>query len=96
MVLKKATIIDEIYRKHSDQGRENELQLFLGKIRRALKAVGDVYCDWFTLVPESWGEDGGKTMLDLLKEKGSFYYAEDGVMFDFQWDSHVYICIQTI
>jgi hypothetical protein len=80
----------EFLKTHTDQKRENEWKLFMQKVKYALKKIGDDYCDFLTLHPNH----DEKSMLDILKETGSFSYNCDGIAFDFEFDRIIYAWVK--
>lgn len=78
----------EYYKKHENKNRENEFNLFLKKIRYALNKMEGEDCA-LTIRPKT----DNREALQILKDEGSFYYECDGLVYDFDFDNHIYIFI---
>jgi len=83
----------EFYKTHENKNRENEWELFMNKVRYALKKIGDDYCEFLTMHNSNNALDE-TTVRDVLNASGSFSYNEGGVALDFEFDRCIYAAVE--
>jgi hypothetical protein len=81
----------EFFKTHTNKNRENEWELFMAKVKYALRKIGDKYHDELTYEPVGFN---GKTMKQILNETGKFSYNSKEIGYDFEFDRCVYAYVE--